>query len=154
MEQKQIHTERFLSAVASLLEDGKQTAIPVSGSSMVPFLAGGRDRVLLCAPGEALRKGQIALFRRSGGAFVLHRVCRVLADGSYEFAGDAQTRREGPVEHSQIVGVVGRVCRKGKWQGEDSLIWRFFAGPWRWLLPLRPLLFRLYAIRYRRKRRA
>ena len=46
----------------------------------------------------------------------------------------------------QIFAVVTKVHRKGRWIGPEDFWWRFFAGPWLWLLPIRPLLRRGYGI--------
>jgi phage repressor protein C with HTH and peptisase S24 domain len=49
--------------------------LTATGSSMEPFLKGGRDRVTLVPPGaRPVRRGDVVLFQRDCGAFVLHRV--------------------------------------------------------------------------------
>lgn len=138
-----METETFLPALAELLRQGEQVTLPVSGSSMTPFLAPGRDRVLLQAPVFPLKRGDIALFKRDHGGYILHRVCK--ADrGVYYFVGDAQKTPEGPIGEAQICAAAVKVCRKGKWLGPDSLLWRFFAAVWLFLRPLRPGLIRAY----------
>ena len=111
---------------------------------MSPFLVHGRDRICFRKPAGPLKRGDMAFFRRRNGAYVMHRVCRVDPAGNYYLVGDGQQDIEGPVAPEQVLGVVTRVCRKGTWLGPEDFWWRFFAGPWLWLRPLRPLLCRAY----------
>ena len=65
---------------------------------------------------------------------------RHLPDGNYALIGDGQQQVEKPIAPQQIFAVVTQVCRKGAWIGPEAFWWRFFAGPWLTLLPLRPTL--------------
>lgn len=42
---KQVDTKAYMTALRSLTEQGHSVSVPVAGSSMSPFLAGGRDTV-------------------------------------------------------------------------------------------------------------
>ena len=42
-----IDTEQYLISITRLIAEGRQVTIPVRGNSMSPFLADGRDSVLL-----------------------------------------------------------------------------------------------------------
>lgn len=112
-------TEKYLTAISQVIGRGNQVAIPVRGSSMQPFLADSRDAVLIGPVDRRLRRGDIVLYQREGGQFVLHRIIRVDRAGSsgerYYIRGDAQSAAEGPVEPRQICALVIRVRRKGKW---------------------------------------
>ncbi len=141
-----VDTQRYLSELVGLIRQGQQVTIPVAGSSMTPFLADGRDRVLLRLPDSPLKRGDIALFRRQSGSYILHRVCRTDSDGNYYFAGDAQRSVEGPVPAGRTVAVAIRAERKGRWIGPGSFWWEFFATVWLTLLPLRPLLLKIYGM--------
>lgn len=82
---------------------GQSVRIAVTGSSMQPFLRPHLDSVELIQAGLAtIEPGDIVLFRRRGGAFILHRLYRKSQDQCY-FVGDAQTTIEGPIEAHQIV---------------------------------------------------
>lgn len=113
---------------------------------MTPFLADGRDRVLLKLPETPLKRGDIALYRRTNGSYILHRVVRTDRCGSCYFAGDAQSRIEGPVSAEQVLAVAFLAERKGKRIGPGSFCWDFFATAWLLLLPLRPLLIKAYGL--------
>ena len=82
-------------------EQGREVRMVISGSSMAPFLIHGRDSIFFRAPARELRKGDIVFYERPGGQFVVHRICRVHAEG-YDIIGDAQTEIEHHVQRKQI----------------------------------------------------
>ena len=73
----------------------------------------------------------------------MHRICKVKEEG-YFIVGDAQQVIEGPVQESQIFGLVTKVKRKGKWIGPKDFWWEFFEHVWIRLIPLRHILMRVY----------
>jgi len=142
---KIVPTEDFLSSLSELLAEGKEAAFPVSGSSMVPFLVPGRDRVLLRKPDRPLRVGDIALFRRESGRFILHRVCRVSDRGCW-FVGDSQKEIEGPIPSERICGIVIQAYRKGEWIAPGNRVWDFFSVFWSRIPCLHVFFLRVYSI--------
>lgn len=147
---KQVDTNEYISMLCELTEQGAEVQLPVRGNSMAPFLIGGRDEVCFRKPDRPLHRGDIVLFRRKSGKYVLHRICRI-QNGAYYLAGDAQRMLEGPIAEQQVVGLVTRAWRKGKWIGRESLLWQCFAHIWIWLLPLREGLMKGYG-RIRKQR--
>lgn len=87
--------------------------IPVTGTSMNPFLVQGRDFVLLRKTDLPLEIGDIPLYRRDDGTFVLHRIVGKDENG-YIMCGDNQFLLEKNITDRHIVGVVCTVCRDGK----------------------------------------
>lgn len=79
---KQVDTKAYMTALRSLTEQGHSVSVPVAGSSMSPFLAGGRDTVFFSRPGTPLRRGDVVFYERASGQFVMHRIRRVHRDGS------------------------------------------------------------------------
>ena len=76
-------TQAYLDNICSLLQQGHTpVSIPVSGNSMCPFLHPG-DQVFLEKPQGALKKGDVVLFTRLTGQYVLHRIRKVNPDGSF-----------------------------------------------------------------------
>ena len=149
---KQVDTGQYLTALSDLIKEGHEVGIPVTGSSMTPFLADGRDQVFVKAPEQPVRRGDIVLYRRRDGSFVLHRVHRVHGKGScatFDIIGDAQDRIEHNVQRKQIVAVVARARRKGEIIEPGCFYWWFFQHVWIGMIPLRRFLMRLYAVRYR-----
>ena len=146
---KNVDTEEYLSALCKLVEEGHEVSIPVAGSSMTPFLGDGRDQVFVKAPWRQIQKGDIVLYRRRNGDFVLHRVHLLHGNGddaTYDVIGDAQDKVEQGVQRSQILAVATRARRKGKTIEPGCFYWWFFRCIWIRMIPLRRRLMRLYAV--------
>lgn len=148
--EKSLDTAALFEEYRALLQTVDTLPLTITGSSMTPFLVPGRDSVLLTRPPAALRRGDIALYRRASGAYVLHRVCRARR-GVYTMLGDAQCMREPGVRHEQVIAVVQSALRKGKRQQKGCFWWEFFARVWLRLVPLRPALLRVYPFIFGRK---
>ena len=85
--------------------------LTVTGWSMRPLLRHARDVVLLEDPQKRPpRRGDIVLFRRTAGEWVLHRVISRTAAGSLVMNGDAQTWTE-LISPEQVRGVASAVRR-------------------------------------------
>lgn len=147
-----LDTQAFLDTVCDLLRQGeKSVAIPVAGGSMIPFLHDG-DTVLLEIPTTPLKRGDIVLYSRAGGRYILHRIYRVDRNGGYIMVGDAQQELEYIPHRSQIHARVTSVRHKGKLNKPDSFRWWFYRHIWMWLLPYRHRLMRLREkLRFRRR---
>lgn len=144
---KQVDTGRYLSTLCELIDEGHEVSIPIAGSSMTPFLGDGRDQIFVKAPWQPVRKGDIVLYRRRGGEFVLHRVHRVHGSGdgtTYDMIGDAQNKIERGIKREQILAVATRARRKGKIIGPRTFYWKFFQHIWGNIIPLRHLILRFY----------
>ena len=142
---KSVDTREYLSAMEDLIGQGETVSIPVSGFSMNPFLADKRDAVLVKRPERDLKRGDIVLYKRRNGQYILHRIWRVNREGYY-MAGDAQTEIEGPIKQDQIIGLAGKIRRKGKWIDETDFLWKLFEKVWIRILPLRPALRKGYSV--------
>ena len=140
---RQVDNALLLEEYRVLLNTVPQLPLLVSGGSMTPFLVHGRDTVFLTKVSRPLKRGDIVLYQRKGGAYVLHRICSVEA-GSFSMVGDAQTEIEHGITSSQIFAVVCAVDRKGRRQAPGSFWWDFFATIWIRMIPARPVFLRLY----------
>ena len=143
-------TSGTLPLIMSALEDGQAFAVHPIGYSMFPFFSGNRDTLFLTKPVFPLHRGDIVLYRRTNGVFVVHRIHHITTDNSsssYYMLGDNQTWIEGPLQESQIHGVVSSYVRKGrkidcpanKWY---NLLWRI----WMLLRPCRPVFLKAWRI--------
>ena len=141
---KVVDTGEYITSLRDLIGQGHEVALPVAGSSMTPFLGDGRDRVFLRAPDRLLRRGDVVLYQRDSGAYVLHRIHRVRGD-VYDIVGDAQSEIERGVRREQIFAVVTRAERKGKLIAPGCFHWWFFQNVWIGMVPLRLPLLGLYA---------
>ena len=140
MEPRIIDIDEYMPVVQELLAQGKSVSLTVTGESMSPFLRHGRDQIRLEAVTKPPKRGDMVFFRRCNGQYIMRRILRHLPDGNYALIGDGQQQVEAPIAPQQIFAVVAQVCRKGTWIGPEAFWWRFFAGPWLMLLPLRPVL--------------
>ena len=151
---KPVATGPYLAAPCDLIDQGHEVSIPVAGSSMTPFLGDGRDQVFVKAPWRPIRRGDIVLYRRRNGDFVLHRVYRVHGSNDkavYDMVGDAQDRIEGGIQRKQIYAMATRARRKGKIIEPGCFYWWIFQHLWIRMIPLRRYLMRLYAVIYKIK---
>lgn len=125
--------------IAEILSHDGTVELTVTGNSMRPMLFDRRSRVRLAAA-NAPRRGDIALYRRDSGAYVLHRILAE-REGSYICCGDAQWVLEPGIRRDQIVAVVTHFARKERWTSCDSfwygLYWRFWVA----VRPLRRLVY-------------
>lgn len=130
-----------------LAEEPRIGALPlvISGSSMTPFLHHGRDTVYLSRLERPVRRGDMLLYQRRNGAYVLHRVWKVCPD-SYTMVGDAQTQLEPGIRDEQIIAIVTAVRRKDKKVVPGSFWWEFYEKFWIRIVPLRPLIRKAYGI--------
>lgn len=87
--------------------------LPITGTSMNPLLVQGRDFVFLKKPKLPLETGDIPLYRRDNGVFVLHRVVGKDENG-YIMCGDNQFILEYGIKDENIIGVVSEIIRDGK----------------------------------------
>ena len=142
---KKVDTREYITVLEDLLRNQKSVKVPVSGNSMSPFLISERDCVLVQTPKHPLKKGDIVLFKRNSGQFILHRICKI-QNGEFYILGDAQTMIEGPVQREQIIGLVVKARRKGIWIDEGDCGWRFFQHVWIRIIPLRPFLRYMYGL--------
>ena len=128
-----------------LLQDGNILKLKPQGYSMYPLFIPGRDEALIQqAALESLRKNDVVLYRRDSGILVLHRICRITDNGFY-LVGDNQWEVEGPLRPSQIIGRLVAFVRDGKEISVRQSFYRFLSSLWLFLLPVRPLCFRLSA---------
>lgn len=134
-----VSPDTVMEPLLKLLEETPAVPLQVSGSSMTPFLAPGRDSVYLSAISEPLRRGDVVLYRRKNGRYVLHRILRAQGD-SYTMLGDAQTVPEPGIRREQILAIVSAVRRKDKLLRKGSFWWVFFGRIWIRLVPVRPLI--------------
>ena len=141
---RSVSPQELIEDLLSLLEQTEPVPLIISGNSMAPFLKHGRDTVYLSRVTQPLKKGDMILYRRKNGQYILHRICRV-RNGTYDLVGDGQWGIEPGIRQEQILAVVNTVRRKGKLLRKGSFQWEFFAHVWLALLPARPSITRAYS---------
>ena len=126
-----------------MIEQNTDVSIVISGNSMSPFLVNQRDVIYLSKINRKLKKGDLVLYQRLSGQYVVHRIVKVKKSGYY-LAGDNQIAIEGPILDKQIFGLVTKVKRKGKWIEAGNFWWEFFEHVWIWVLPWRMIILKIY----------
>lgn len=146
-----VDNQEYMKVVRSILEEGKEVPLVVTGNSMMPFLIDRRDQVLIKRIERPLKKGDIAFFQRENGQYIMHRIHFMRKDdrtgaNQFYFIGDGQKNIEGPIKETRIFGVITVVLRKGKYLDEHTFTWRFFENIWRYVIPFRPLIIKIYSL--------
>jgi len=122
--EKSIDTHEYMDFIKSLNEDGYVASLIVTGNSMYPFFKHKRDIVYL-EKIDSLNKGDIVLYQRDTGQFVLHRLIDIKGDLFY-FRGDAQVFIEGPLKKDQLIAYVSYAKRKGKMIYRNTFKWKMY----------------------------
>lgn len=117
---------QLLPIIREVLAMGGEFVLHPGGISMLPTLKEGRDTVTLFPFTAPPRRGDILLYRRESGGFVLHRVVKVAKDGSLWMRGDNQYAIEKGILPSQVIGIVKRYERAGKTVFVDSIPSRLY----------------------------
>ncbi len=136
MNSVQLPNEILLSSAASFLDEGREVVIRAKGSSMLPFIRGDRDSVVLkkCDNPDV---GDIVLVRFPD-RYIMHRI--ISRDGDrFRMMGDGNIRGTESFRREDILGRViwiikgnGRRVRPGN------------GRLWRMLLPLRRYILGIY----------
>ncbi len=110
--------------------------INLEGDSMRPLIRRKRDYVTLVPAMRPLKRGDIVLFARVDGSFVLHRVCR-MKDSQVQTLGDGCWEPDGWMPADRVLGLAVRLKREGRLFVLDSWFCRLLGIGWMALLPLR-----------------
>ena len=138
---KKIQLAELYPIIREVLDAGGTFSLTITGSSMYPFIVGGRDQVTLSPLPEKLKKNDLPLYRRESGQFVLHRIIKVCKDGTYTCCGDHQWVPEKGLTRAQMIGVATAYVRKEKTLTNRNILYRIYRTVWTWIIPLRPYLF-------------
>lgn len=106
------------------------------GNSMLPFVRGRKDSVVILPAREKIRRLDAILYERADGSHVLHRV--IARKGvCYIVRGDNCYYKER-VMPEQIIGVLAKVYRNGKKEKDVKAVgYRFAVSLWNIIYPLR-----------------
>ena len=135
IQNRTISMENLVPLLLLQMKEGGRAKLTVTGHSMRPMLFHQRDSVELTAVSQRQKKGDVVLYRRENGQYVLHRIIAVTEKG-YVCCGDNQYVRE-PVSHNQLLGVVDTFTRKGKVVSVAELGYRLYTAAWVELFSLR-----------------
>lgn len=134
-----LSNDLLLGEVERLLAEGRDVVLVPKGRSMLPFIRGGTDKVLLRKPSAIeLSVGDIVLARKSEGQYVMHRIIAV-ADARITLMGDGNLHGTEVIERKNIVGKVVEIITPTGQHHKPSRGWL-----WRKLLPIRKYLLKIY----------
>ncbi len=147
---KQISMVTLLPFIEEAFQKNTTFKIPITGTSMNPLLVEGRDYVLIKKVEGPLEIGDIPLYRRDTGTFVLHRVVDKKDDG-YIMCGDNQFLLEKGITDKHVIGVVCSIFRDGKLFDVDDGEYVKYKNKYiknvNTRYPIRRLRYRLYRLR-------
>ena len=134
---------KIIDEAVRLVAEGVCVTLPVGGRSMLPFIIGGKESVILqqaTQPGV----GDVVLAWVEQRRYVLHRIISIKGD-EVILRGDGNVG----VEHchrNDVKGFAIGFYRKGrkKIDKTNSFKWRFYSLVWCLLLPVRPYLLAAY----------
>lgn len=109
-----INMETLLPFIEEAFNRNLDFKIPITGTSMNPLLYQNRDFVKIVKPILPLKIGDIPLYRRNDGTFVLHRVVGIKENGEYIMCGDNQFLLEYGITDKNIIGVAETLVIDGK----------------------------------------
>ncbi len=135
--------EVIIQEAIRLVEDGVSVTFPVKGNSMLPFIVGGRESVILARP-ENIKVGDVVLAWVEGSRYVVHRIIKIETQ-QVTLMGDGNIVG---VEHCTLKDVKALVTHVVNAEGERRMLyspWRQRgARLWRVLLPVRRYILAIY----------
>ncbi len=137
---RSISPEELRDDLLALLEQAESVPLVISGDSMDPFLVHGRDTVYLSKVCRPIKRGDMILYRRASGQYILHRVYEA-KDDTLTLIGDGQVQLEPGIRREQVLALVSAVRRKDKLLKPGSFLWDFYEKVWIRVIRLRPRIF-------------
>ena len=123
MEKNQVPLSELWPLMQEQIDSGKKVVFAPKGTSMLPLIRQGKDKVVLVKAPEKLKKYDLPLYRRENGQFVLHRVVKVREDG-YVMCGDNQFEREYGITDAQILALSCGMYKDGEYISFDDKKYR------------------------------
>lgn len=144
LEKDSIPANAWLPVFLELLHQGKQVKLSPHGYSMYPYLISDRDQVILEEPKRKYKRGDVALYRRDSGIYVLHRIHHISKDGTrFYMLGDSQKQIEGPLRQEQMLALAVTLIRNGREISVDSFWYKLSYHLW-----FRVRFFRIKMIKF------
>lgn len=135
----------LLRELEEMLADERTVMLKTKGDSMLPFIVGSRDSVLIRRPSEikSLHTGQIVLAHLPNSRYVLHRIVHICGT-EVILMGDGNFRETESCRLSDIMGIVTKIIRNGRYVDCNAWAERYKAKIWGRLLPIRRYLLYIY----------
>ena len=131
--------EQIIQEAVRLVTDGVSVTFPVKGRSMIPFIIGGRESVVLQKPGN-LQRGQVALARVGPDRYVVHRIIKAEPD-RITLMGDGNIHGTESCLPSNVLAIATHVVdENGQRWTLESKGQMFKARVWYAIRPLRRII--------------
>lgn len=135
--------DRIIEEAIRLVGEGVCVTLPVNGNSMLPFIIGGRESVILQQSIEP-RVGDVVLALVKGGYYVVHRIIAIDGD-TVTLMGDGNLSITEQCLVSDIKARITHVVSADGRQHEIDNLWRRWAARLWWhLRPIRRYLLAIY----------
>ena len=135
--------DRIIEETIRLVGEGVSVTLPVNGNSMLPFIIGGRESVILQQPSH-LDVGDVVLAWVKGGYYVVHRIIAIDSD-AVTLMGDGNLAITEQCGKSDIKALVTHVVDANGRRHEIDSQWRRCAARLWWhLRPIRRYLLAIY----------
>ena len=108
MDRRSLPNDVLLGEVTAVLGEGREAVIIPTGNSMLPFIRGGVDRVVLRRQ-EGVAVGDIVLVK-IGERYILHRVISREGD-CLTLMGDGNIRGTESCRTEDVIGTVAEIIR-------------------------------------------
>lgn len=139
---KVVPNDELIQEICKIIHDGTDVVFRTKGMSMLPFIIGGKDSVLLHKV-DVIAIGDIVLAKVGGNRFVLHRVESVIGD-TIILMGDGNIKGRERCKESDILAVAVKIIKGQREIDCRSSKHLFRARIWRRLLPVRRYLLAFY----------
>ena len=133
-----LNNVQFFEEIDRMLQNGHSVTMRAKGNSMFPFIRSERDSVVLQKM-KNMAVGSIVLARLQNGSYVLHRVYQLEKEGMV-LMGDGNLCATEHCRRNEVVGVVVKIIRDGRYVDCTSRRELLKAWMWRKLLPVRRAL--------------
>lgn len=138
---REIGLEYLGSVIEERLNNNQQVRMTVVGNSMYPLFRSKLDSVILAPVTDKIKKGDVVLYKRNTGQYVLHRIVKRKRD-IYTANGDNQYWLETPLYEKQFLGKMVGFYRKNKQYDISTWWYRFYTMVWVLFRPLRGIMIR------------
>lgn len=142
MELSAVSIESLIPVIRLQLENGGRSRLVVTGISMHPTLRHCRDMVELIPVTRELKRGDLILYQRENGIYVLHRIVTKPQNGEFICSGDHQWEPE-PVSARQVIALVDTYIRGGKRIPVDAISCKLWVWFWVGVFPVRKPILKL-----------
>ena len=137
------NNDYIIEEAIRLVREGVGVTLPVDGQSMLPFIIGGKESVILQRPG-LIDVGDVVLAWVENRRYVVHRIIQI-DDDCVTLMGDGNLMG---TEHCLLSDIKARVTHvvDAKERTHDiNNRWRKLAAKmWFWLRPMRRYLLAIY----------